>query len=241
MPLTQLTVTIEAPVNQGNQGLATKLQAFLATAAASAGIIIQDVDWYRPESTYSADIQRLRISYLQASAPAVGLVYTAVLYTGGAGNPSAQAQFNAFFGAGLAIVPLFVIDVSDHNRVRLDEDAILVLGPSTTTPGLLGDDQAAWIGQPAAPILAGATGAVTLFDATGASLGSVTVRNLGAVTWVAGERNYVIMDEVSGEFIGLPSCNGATAPGTVVVTTTTAYPCPAIVVQPIPNTQTLAP
>jgi hypothetical protein len=238
--LTQLTATLEAPLNQGNAGLFAQLQAFLAAAALTPGIIIQDVDWYRFESTYSASIQRLRIAYLQAAAPAIGLTYLAALYEG-TGGTDAATQFNAAMAGGLPLLPEFVIDVSDHNRVRLDHDALIVLGPNTTLPGLVGSDQAAWIGQPVAPILAGASGSAVLFDATGTNVGTVTVTNVGAVTWVAGERNYVIMDEVTGQFIGLPACVGAAALGPVATSTTTAYPCPTIVNQTLPNTATLPP
>jgi hypothetical protein len=240
VPLTQLTATLTAPLNQGNEGLFAQLQAFLTAAALTSGILIQDVDWYRPESTYAADIQRLRISYLQASAPAVGLSYLAAFYQGN-GTTTAVSQFNAAMAGGLPLVPDYVIDVSDHNRTRLDFDALIVLGPNTTLPGLIGSDQAAWIGQPTAPILSGASGSAVLFDATGTNVGTVTVTNVGAVTWVAGERNYVILDEVTGQYIGLPACVGAAALGPVATSTTTAYPCPTIVNQTLPNTVTLPP
>ena len=240
MALTQLTATLTAPLNQGNAGLFTQLQAFLAAAALTPGIIIQDVDWYRPESTYAADIQRLRIAYLQATAPAVGLTYLAAFYEGNS-TADASTQFNVAMAGGLPLLPNFLIDVSDHNRVRTDHDALIALGPNTTLPGLVGSDQGAWIGQPSAPILAGASGSAVLFDATGANVGTVTVVNVGAVTWVAGERNYVIMDEVSGQFIGLPACVGAAALTPVASSTTTAYPCPTIVNQTLPNTVTLPP
>ena len=240
MPLTQLTATITAPLNLGNQGLFAQLQAFLTAAALTPGIIIQDVDWYRPESTYSADIQRIRIAYLQASAPAVGQVYGASFYEGN-GTTDAQAQFNAAMNGGLAILPQFIIDVSDGKRARLDMDALIVLGVNTTIAGLVGSDTAAWIGQPVGLIAAGATGSAVLFDAAGNNVGTVTVKNVGLGNWVAGERNYVIMDEVTGIFMGLPACTGNTPLGAVASTTTTAYPCPTIVNQPVPNTVTLPP
>ena len=240
MALTQLTATLTAPLNQGNAGLFSQLQVFLAAAALTPGIIIQDVDWYRPESPYSGDIQRLRIAYLQATAPAIGLTYLAAFYQGN-GVSDAVTQFNAAMAGGLPLVPDFIVDVSNHNRVRSDFDALIVLGPNTTLPGLVGSDQAAWIGQPSAPILAGASGSAVLFDATGANVGTVTVVNVGAVTWVAGERNYVILDEITGQFIGLPACVGAAVLTPVATSTTTAYPCPAIVNQTLPNTVTLPP
>lgn len=240
MPLAQLTATLTAPLNQGNAGLFTQLQAFLTAAALTPGIIIQDVDWYRYESPYSASIQRLRIAYLQASAPAIGLTYLAAFYEGNS-TSDAATQFNAAMAGGLPLRPDFIIDVSDHNRVRTDHDALIALGPNTTLPGLVGSDQAAWIGQPVGNILAGASGSAVLFDATGTNVGTVTVVNVGAVTWVAGERNYVIMDEVSGQFIGLPACVGAAALTPVATSTTTPYPCPTIVNQTLPNTVTLPP
>lgn len=225
--LTQLVKTIATDANGGNAELVTLLQAWLV---ANPTIIIQDIDWYRPISTFAAEFQRLRISYLAASGGALGLTYQALFYQGSAAQGDAQSQFNAAFSGGLAVVPDFILDVTEPNRTRLDEDTLIVVGP-VTAPSLLGDDRSVFIAQPAADIAPNATGACTIIGPDGAIVATgMQVLNINQVrTWPANQRNYVILDEISGMLMGIPSCatvNTAwVAPG---ATTTTAYPCPTI-------------
>lgn len=227
MPLTQLTATIRSPFNRGVPGLYAAVVAWLG---ANTSIIIQDVDWFRPESTSSGDDLRLRISYLLATAPAVGSTWGARLFRTD-GVSTAQAKFNIEFGAGADLVPMFTRDITNHERVINDPDSLLVIGINTAAGpslGMVGYDRAAFIGQPNNDIAAGAAGAATLFDAGGRLVAAaVTVRNVGAVPWLAQQRNYVVMDEVTGELLGLPSCCTPSAAPAVVSTTTTPYPCPA--------------
>lgn len=225
--LTQLVKTIGTDANGGNAELVTLLQTWLA---ANPAIIIQDLDWYRPISTFAAEFQRVRISYLAATGGALGLTYRAIFYQGSASQGSAQDQFNAAFGGGLAVVPDFIIDVTEPNRTRLDEDTLIVVGP-VTSPSLLGDDRSVFIAQPVASIGPGASGACTIIGPDGAIVATgIQVLNISLTrAWVANQRNYAVLDEVTGVLMGIPACSTANtawvAPG---ATTTTAYPCPTI-------------
>lgn len=227
MALIQLTATIRSPFNQGVPGLYAAVVAWLGL---NTSIIIQDVDWFRPESTRSGDDMRLRISYLRLTAPAVGGLWSARLFRTD-GLSTAQAKYGLEFGAGADLVPMFTRDITNHERVINDPDSLLVIGIQTINGallGMLGYDRAAFIGQPNADIAAGASGTCTLIDAGGRLVSTTSlVRNVGAVAWVAQQRNYVVMDEVTGEMIGLPSCCTPSAAPSVVSTTTTPYPCPA--------------
>lgn len=227
MALTQLTATIRAPFNQGVPGLYAAVAAWLA---AHPSIVIQDVDWFRPESTSSGDELRLRVSYLSATAPAVGGTWGARLFRTD-GTSTAQQKFSVEFGAGADLVPMFTRDITNHERVINDPDSLLVVGIVTVVGavlGMVGYDRAAFIGQPNADIAAGASGASTLIDAGGRVVNTTAVvRNVGLVNWPAQQRNYVIMDEVTGQLLGLPSCCTPSAAPSVISTTTTPFPCPA--------------
>lgn len=236
MSLVQLTTTIvpTAAANYGgNAGLFAALQAWLL---ANPSIIIQDVDWYRPLSPEAAELQRIRLVYLQGAGGALGNTYQTYFYQGSATAGDAQSQFNAAMTGGLAIIPQWTLDVTEPNRARLDEDTLIVIGP-VTAPALVGDDRSVFIGQPAAPIAAGATGAASLIGADGSIVAtSVQVTNVDPTNaWPANQRNYVVVDETTGLFIGLPSC---TTPDTAwtppAATTTTPFPCAAVVAATTP-------
>lgn len=227
MPLAQLTATVRAPFNQGVQGLYAQLVSWLG---ARSDIMIQDVDWFRPESTYAGDENRMRISYMQATAPAVGGTWIVRLYQDdNTTGVTAQQAFNADFANGLQAVPFFVVDVTEHERGRTGPNSLIAICMSTgeANLGLVGHDRAVFVAEPAGDIASLATGAAILYDATGRQVATgISVFNAGAVTWVAGQRNYVVVDEETGIYMGLPSCCGAAAPPAPVATTSTPYPCP---------------
>ncbi len=232
MAVTQLVQTLRSPFNQGPQGLYAVLVAWLA---AHTGITIQSVDWYRPQSTFSGDQSRLRIAYIDPGAGiggAVGATWIARLFQT-TPTQTAQDAFIAAFGGGLALTPFFMLDVTNHERTMNDPDSLLVFGVQTDgavpSPGLLGHDRAAFIAQPTAPIAAGSDGPCAVWDASGRLVGSaVTVTNVGAVSWSATDRNYVVYDELTGKLIALPSCCAAAAATLPPAsTTTTPFPCPA--------------
>lgn len=227
MSIGQLTATVSAPVNQGVAGLAQQVQAWLL---AHPHIDIQDVDYYRPQSTFAADQMRLRIAYTQSEAPSVGAQWSSVLVQT-EGGTTAQQQFNTLAAfSGMTLVPFFVLDVTNHERGRSDPDSVLVIGVDTEAypRGLVGHSRAAFIGQPEADIAPGALGSALIIDAAGRTLGAELVYNIGSEVWVQDERNYIVFDESSGELVGLPSCAAAVSPiAPVSSTTTTLYPCPA--------------
>ncbi len=226
MPLAQLTKTIRAPFNQGVKGLYAQLVTWLS---AQTNIVIQDMDWFRPQSTYAGDENRVRIAYTQATPPAIGGAWIAKLYQDSTSGVTAQTAFNLEFAGGLQAVPFFVIDVTEHERTRTGPNSLLVVCMVTGAAplGMVGHDRLAFIGAPDANVAAGATGTFTFWDATGRQVGTgLTVRNVGPVQWDQDQRNYVVVDDVTGEFIGLPSCCGAAIP-VPIATTSTPYPCPA--------------
>lgn len=228
MPLAQLTATIRAPFNQGVPGLYAQIVTWLA---AHPNIIIQDVDWFRPESTYAGDENRMRISYMQATAPAVGGTWIVRLYQDdNTTGVTAQQAFTNSFGGGIEAVPFFVVDVTEHERARTGPNSLVVVCMSTggANLGLVGHDRAVFVAEALGNIAAAAQGTADLYDASGRVVASgVTILNAGAVQWDVGQRNYVVVDEESGIYMGLPSCCGAVAPPAPVVTTSTPYPCPA--------------
>lgn len=236
MSLTQLTTTIiptTAANIGGNAGLFAALQAWLL---ANSAIIIQDVDWYRPLSPFAAEMQRIRIAYLLAADGALGNTYQAYFYQGSASLGDAQTQFNAAMTGGLAILPTYILDVTEPNRARLDEDTLIVIGP-VTNPALVGDDRSVFVGQPAGSIGHGSTGTASLIAADGAIVAAaVQVTNVDPTNaWPTNQRNYVVVDEVTGLFIGLPSCTTPDSAWTPpAATTTTPFPCAAIVAATTP-------
>jgi hypothetical protein len=196
--------------------------------AGHPSIDIQDADFYRPQSTFAADQIRVRLAYTQSAAPAVGAQWSSV-FVQTSGGITAQQAFNTLMQSA-SFVPFFVLDISNHERSRSDADSLLIIGVDTgASPlGLVGHSRAAFIADPSALIAPGASVLTPLLDASGRALGSAPVRNVGAVAWPVSQRNYVVLDESSGELIGVPPCAGAAAPlPPVASTTTTAYPCPA--------------
>jgi len=227
MTLTQMTTTLRAPVNEGNPGLFSALVAWLA---AHPAIMIQDADVFRPQSTYAADVVRLRLAYTESVAPAVGATWSAKLYQS-QGVITAQAAFVADFSGGITLVPVFTLDITNHERTFNDPGTLLVIGVDTgSIPlGMVGHSRAAFIAQAEEIVAAGASGLMTVFDAGGRTLGTgIQVRNVGVDPWPIDQRNYIIQDDITGELMGLPSCCAPDVPlPSVSSTTTTLYPCPA--------------
>jgi len=223
MPLVQRFKSIWSEMNASNIPFATQVQGWLAE---NPGIMIQDVDCSRPNSTYNADAQFIRIAYLECQAPAVGATYAAALYQN-VNGVSAQDAFNAAYADGLSVVPHFILDITDHEQNKTDAESLLVIGVVTDLSplGEVGTDRATFIAQPIGDIAGGAIGNAALYDASGRVVaGSIPILNVGDVAWVANQRNYAIWDMESGMYIGLPSCCGAGAL-VVATTTTTTYPC----------------
>jgi len=237
MPLTQQIATIRSAFNQSTAPFAAQVAAWFL---AHPDIVVQSVDAYRPDSTYRADNQVLRIAYLQATGSSIGGTWESLFYQTG-GGVTAQAQFNTAFTppATPGMVPVFILDLTDHERNKTGAEALLIVGMRTDVAplGEVGYDRAAFIASPIADIAAGASGNALILDGSGRTVSiSLAVTNLGSVAWVAGQRNYVIYDEGSGVYVGLPSCSGAGVWAPPVATTTTAYPCPAYFDDPVPTT-----
>ena len=239
MPLAQLVATVRSAFNAGTSVFGAQVAAWFA---AHPGIIVQALSYNRPDSTFVGDQQTLRIAYLQATAPALGGTWEARYYQSDpSAGQTAQDQFNADFTppSTPAVVPMFLLDVTDHERDRTGPDALLAVCLRTDVGplGEVGYDRAAFIASPLGNIAAGATGNALILDASGRTVSaSLPVTNVGLVQWDLDQRNYVVYDEEGGTYIGLPSCCGADVWAPPVETTTTPFPCPAYFDEPVPTT-----
>jgi len=222
MTLASLLKTFTVDFNQNNAEIATLFNAFFA---ANTNVVIKSIDCNRLDSTYN-DSLKLRVAYQQVSVEDTGILYTAVVYDSMNGT-TAQTKFNDDHHVNdICQVPLFFKDITSPSKNRADIQQILVISGNTSAAGdatLFAIDRGVFIAQPNFSIAAGASGAATIINACGAIVSSsFSVTNVDPSTvWLAGERNYVVLDPTSGELIGLPSCCGITALGPVVDPTTT--------------------
>jgi hypothetical protein len=236
MALAQLVASIRSAVNEGTVPWGQRVTDWFT---AHPDIIVQGVIWNRPDSTFFADDQVLRVSYLQASGASLGCQWVAKLYQTSA-SATAQEQFTAEFTPPEVppFTPLFVLDVTNHERARTGPDCLLVIGIDTASSplGMVGYDRAVFVANPNADIPIGGTGDCTLLDASGRVVSLATpVTNVGAAIWAQDQRNYAVYDESSGQLIGLPTCAAASAWAVPAATTTTAYPCPAYLAEVAPE------
>lgn len=234
MAVAVLVATITAPLNQGALGLFHALQTFLS---ANPGIHIVDATFQRLDSEEPADIQRISLLYETGLAITGG--WQARYYTTtSAGGPAATA-FTTDLGLGATFVPWFTIPTTRYKPARSQSDEFIILGVNTASDPFGFNRKNIYIAQPAAPIAGGAAGTATLFDGSGSTLGTKTITNVGNKTWIANQRNYVVMDETTGLLIGVPTCDASSSAFTPPAsTTTTAYPLPAYVQQTPPVTIT---
>ncbi len=235
--LTQKIATIRSVFNVSTGPFANQVAAWFA---AHPGIIVQSIAYKRPDSTYTADEQMLRVAYLEASGSAIGGIWESRLYQT-VGSTTAEDDFNAAYEVGIAIpiIPVFLLDITDHERARTGPESLLVIGIRTDVGplGEVGYDRAVYIANPLNDIPAGMVGNALLLDASGATVSaSIPITNVGLVPWIQNQRNYVVYDELEGVYIGIPTCCGASVWAPPMETTTTAFPCPANFPEPNPTT-----
>jgi hypothetical protein len=231
-----LVATVTAPLNQGAPGLFQAIQNFLG---ANSGIHIVDVTFQRLDSEEPADIQRISILYETGLAITGG--WQARYYQTTVAGGSAAAAFTTDLGFGALWVPWFIIPTTHYKPARTSGDEFIVFGVNTAFDTFGFNRKNLYIAQANGAILAGASGAATIFDGSGTNLGTKPITNVSNKPWIINQRNYVIMDETSGLLIGTPTCDAAGAAFTPPAsTTTTAYPLPAMFPQTAPVTITPA-
>jgi hypothetical protein len=234
MPAAQVAI-IESPFSTGAQGLYDGLVAWLAQVGE---LTIVDVDVWRENSATYTGVQRLRVLYYQGVA--TDSTWIAGFWRSGsweqvATGASAANQFNALMQGGSPFLLKFTLDITAKGRRNASAETFITLGINTQASPLVGSPTTVWIGQPSAPIAAGATGTVDLIDARGVTVGTATVRNVGDI-WVANQRTYVVWDQASGELIAAPTCCSASLTPLVPpsLTTTTPFSAPAYIPQTAP-------
>lgn len=223
--------TITSPFSTGAQGMVASLNAWLATAPPMT-IVAADI-WREDSATYTG-LQRVRIAYVTGRAD-VPSGYTASIYRSGPGVVDAAQQFNDVQSTALnPRTAQFMFDLTDL-RGSSSGLTFLVISANLVENFDVYQLTSALIAEPLGDIAPGAFGSCNMITASGSSIVE-GVMNVGADVWVAGQRNYVTVDAVSGKWVGLPSCcSGSLAPLTPpAITTTPPFPCPAYVAQTPP-------
>jgi hypothetical protein len=239
MVVAVLVATIAAPMNQGILGLVSALQAFLV---ANPGIHIVDVDFWRYQSEQRSEIQQVSILYETGLAISGGWQVRFYQNSTVAGGLSAQDAFTQDM-ATATFVPWFTLDVTRWLPSRSSSQAFIVIGVNTVTDPFGYNTKNIYIAQANGVIAPSSSGAATLYDGSGSTLGVATITNVSSANpWQANERNYVVLDETTGLLIGAPTCDGTyTAWAPPASTTTTSYPLPSYFPQTPPVTLTPAP
>jgi hypothetical protein len=101
-----------------------------------------------------------------------------------------EAQVDAFFAANPTYRAVFVRDVSQEVRRRLDRDSVMILYIASLVPNCGQDRSRPVIVQAILDIAPGATGQVSLVTALGLAADVFEVTNRSGVLWEGGERGY---------------------------------------------------
>lgn len=223
MTYLQKSITFSQALNKTAAGIATQFNAFFGTLDK---VNIQGA----PFAWTEGDDLRVKIVY--AESDITGGQFEMRYYANN-GVTSAQDQYNADFAAGLNRVPMFFLDVTNRYQDQfLVIMAITDRGVGLGGDGLTGVETAVFVGEPGAKILAGATGAIILYDANGNILDNAQiVQNISATDWEAGERSLVFYDKSIGGYVGIPTCCGV---GAIVPAVPPGPPAP---VEPCPTVE----
>lgn len=231
-----LVATVTSPTGTGAIGLTKAVSAWLL---AQGAVTLLDVDVWRENSSAFVGLQRARILY--SIGGSTDSIWTARYYRTGSTEQTdptktASQQFNDQMYAGLPVDVKLFVDITEYGQQYASAETFLVLGVDTVASPARAVSTSNLIGQPLGSIAPGASGLVTLLDATGATLGTATVLNLGLNAWPANQRSYVTSDPRSGLWVAVPSMVVTSLSPLVppVVTTTTALPASAYITQTKP-------
>jgi len=225
MVIAFLVESVVSPAGTGALGLHRAVVAWLTL---KGPITILDVDVWRENSPAYGGLQRARILYSVGGS--TDSVWSALVFRSGSNEQTdrtktASQQFNDQIYSGIEFDAKFFLDITDFGTQYASAETFLVFGVNTAASPLRATFNSNLIGQPVAAILAGASGSVTLLDASGAALGTATVKNVGLTTWAINQRSYVTVDPLSGLWVAIST--GVTASPTPLVAptlTTTTVP-----------------
>ena len=209
MAIQQYLTTFRTPLNQGFRDIAQQFNTFFA---GRTRVNVQSLDYSRLESTSGAGDLHLRVLWTESTL--VGLTVQLRHYQTTPAQ-SAQAAFNAEFGPGVNLVPIQFLDVTDHEKVRGNDDQILVLVAITNRGillggnGLVGYERSVFVAEALLPIAPGASGSCLIYDANGVILSQDTpVQNVGAFVMPIFERVLVVYDRSVGGYVTQAICCG---------------------------------
>jgi hypothetical protein len=222
-------MTIESGFNKGTPGLLANLNQWLLANADL--ILIRDVDLARFEEDALGGKKRIRIAY-EVGGSVTG-EYIARVYTPTA-TASAQQVYSAEQTASDALVPFFMLDITDLEEGSGNSPAFLVIAQDKSADPSIPEANSLFLVEPQGIIAPLASGNALVLDEFGATLLIAPVTNLGDTAWAAGERGYAVEDPTSGALIGIPTCNGAAVVLPPAPTVTTPYANPALLNQSAP-------
>ena len=195
------------PVNQQlNQSTQDYVDSVSDALIAAGAVGVQDVF-----VTRRLDYQTVRFATtLVITDPGPAQVRAAYFST--LAGSSVDTQVDAFFAANPTYRILFVRDVSQEIRRRLDRDAVMVFYIEGLIPNCGQDRSRPVIVQALGDIAAGATGQVQLAGAVGVESDVFTVTNRSALLWSDGARGYAQVQPWSCMWVGYPTCCAPAAP-----------------------------
>jgi hypothetical protein len=190
--------------------------------------LIQSIDASRLESTARSGTNRLRVLFGEASGlQGIGLRYYAAELVSNS-SLTAQDQFNAYYQSGFCSVPMFYLDVTDHEAGLTSASRLFCIfaltdGGDGKGAGLFGFDQSLFVANPTVIIAPMGVGPCDIYDAYGKLLLSdYEVRNVDPVNdWLVNDRSMMFYDILSGTGIAIPTLCGAS-----VLATDTPPPTP---------------
>lgn len=119
---------------------------------------------------------------------------------------SVDAQVAAAFALLPSARIVFVHDVSQERRRKLDHDSVMVIYTETLVPNCGQDRSRPVIVEANALIAAGASGSCTLVTASGLTADVITVLNRSGAAWAAGKRGYAAARPGTCIWDGYPTC-----------------------------------
>jgi hypothetical protein len=180
-------VSFRQSVNKSLPSLVADMNTYFAGTPGS----VISVDTSRRLSARKSEYLAIRVLY-QTGIPAP--TYSAYLVTG-----STTLTFEDSFNTFAAINPNLQI----RHIARVEEPQVRVNTPTQmvvigTLESALDYSTDPIVVVPTGGIASGASGSATAYNATGASLGTVTVKNVGSAAWTAGQSSVAIYDLTAG-------------------------------------------
>ncbi len=179
-------------VNKSIQDLVVEMNAYFV---ATPGRVIS-VDSARRISSRKSQLLDVRFLYRTVvSSP----LYSAYLIQGTSAT-TFEAAFAAFVAANPNIQIQFIARIDEPQERVTIQTQLLVIGTSAALMNYANDP---YVVAPVGIINAGASGSTIPYTANGTALAAVTVKNVGAGAWAAGQRSVALFDQSAGVFYGV--------------------------------------